>query len=417
MVINLQEYKTVINNIFALFFLRGLDYLLPLILLPYLVRTLGVEGFGLLSFATATIAFFRGIVSYGFELTGTQQISINRDNRKVINEIFSTILLIRVILAALCAIPMFILILFVDKINMHSEVFYFTFLIVIGDAFFPEWFFRGIEKMKIITYSRIVYKSIFLMLIILFVKNESDYYLVPLIDGIGAILAGLAAIFIVCNKFETSFVRPTYAMCKFQFQHSWHIFISKMSVHFYSSINIFVLGLFSNNLIVGYYSLAYKIYAAIKGLFMPFNQALFPYLSKKYTENKIAYIKFIRRFSVMYLIALLLFSLITFIFSSEIVQLISGSYAQEVDVLLKIFSITLSFSIGAFFTPLLVIKSESKTVAKITIYSMILNLILIFPAIYFGGAIGLALAYMLVQFFQAGLQLIHNPEVYKRENK
>jgi PST family polysaccharide transporter len=219
---------------------------------------------------------------------------------------------------------------------------------------------------------------------------------------------------LVCKTFKTSLVKPTYKMIYFQLQNSWHVFISKMSVHFYGSINIFVLGLLSNNLIVGYYSLAYKIYTALNGLFMPFSQALFPFLSKKYTENKQGYIILIRIFGKAYLIGFALLALITFVFSNDIVKLISGSYIPNVNEILRIFAVTLVFSIGSFCSPLLVIKSESKIVAKITIYSMILNLVLLFPAIYLGGAVGLAFTYLLVQLFQAALQLIHNPEIYKR---
>ena len=71
------QTKTILSNIVALFTLQGLQYLIPLILLPYLVHTLGIEYFGLLSFAIATIAFFRAMVSYGFDFTGTKQIALN----------------------------------------------------------------------------------------------------------------------------------------------------------------------------------------------------------------------------------------------------------------------------------------------------------------------------------------------------
>ncbi|MFS1867047.1 oligosaccharide flippase family protein [Vibrio breoganii] len=408
----LKEYKSVINNIISLFFLRGLDYLLPLVLLPYLIRTVGVENFGLLAFATSTVAFFRGIVSYGFELSGTQQVSIYRENPQKLDEIFSNILFVRLILAVVCLIPFFILIFSVKSIGQHKEIFYFTFLIVIGDALFPEWYFRGIEKMKVITFTRIIYKSVFVLSVIIFVVNKDDYYLVPIIDGVGAILSGIVALIIACKKFKIVLVKPTFKGGIFQLKNSWYIFISKMSVHFYSSINIFVLGIFTNNLIVGYYSLAYKIYSAIKGLFIPFNQALFPFLSRKYVKNKVSYTKFVSRFSVLYIITLSLFALITFNFSGEIVRLISGEEVKDVEQILNIFSIALVFSIGGFFSQLLVIKSESKKVAKITFSSMILNLILIFPSIYFCGAKGLALAYLLVQIVQSVLQLIYNREIY-----
>ena len=184
-----------------------------------------------------------------------------------------------------------------------------------------------------------------------------------------------------------------------------------MAVHFYTSINIFVLGLLTNNQAVGYYALADKIYGAIRGLLSPVGQALFPFLSNQYTQNKLTYYKMVKKISVVYFVALLSLSVLTFIFSQNIVELISGNNINESVALLKIFSITVLFAIGGFYSSLLIIKSRSKDLSKITLLTMMLNLILLYPSIYWYGIYGLAYQFLIVQLFQVCLQIKYNYEI------
>lgn len=74
--------QKLISNVAWLYALQGLNYVLPLAVLPYLVRVLGVERYGLLAFAQAFAQYFVILADYGFNLSATKQIARRRGNRE-----------------------------------------------------------------------------------------------------------------------------------------------------------------------------------------------------------------------------------------------------------------------------------------------------------------------------------------------
>lgn len=394
---NTEDKKRLLSNFFSLSVLQGANYILPLLTLPYLVRVLGVEYFGLLAFTGATIAYFGVLTDYGFNLTATREVSIHRENKERIIEIFSSVMIIKVMLMFLSFFLLVVLVFSFEKFSKDWIVYLLTFGTIVGQVLFPVWFFQGMERMKYITYLNILSKSIFTVAIFVFVQEQSDFWIVPLLTSVGAIVAGVWSLILVKKEFQVYFKFQSLKTVKKYFIEGWHVFVSRFYVSLYTTTNVLLLGLFTNNTAVGYYSISEKIVIAIGGLFEPVNQTIYPYLAKKYKENFSSFVLFLKNISIIMLVTSFSLVLISQFFKDDIVYLIYGSYNNEISLILSIFLIrVLTFPFGPLFSNSLIIMSRKKEFMKVMNYTVLLDLLIVPPSIYFYQEIGMVVSFMVV---------------------
>jgi PST family polysaccharide transporter len=282
LLLNSKEKKRLLSNFFSLSILQLFSYILPLITLPYLVRVLGIEKFGLVMFAQAFIMFFSVFVDFGFNLSAVREVSIYRNDKDKLSEIVSSIMVIKLILILISLIILTIIVFTFNKFQNNKVLYYLTFLMVIGQAIFPIWYFQGIERMGYITIINITSKLLFTISIFIFVNKESDYLLVPFLNGLGFILGGGYSLYLLYNHFGQKIILQPFSILKKYIYDSFFFFLSRISSIGYSSINTFLIGLFLTDRYVSYYYLADKIINIIILVFNPLVQTLYPYFSKSF---------------------------------------------------------------------------------------------------------------------------------------
>ena len=396
-----EEHKRLLSNFISLVFLQGANYILPLITFPYLVRVLGVENYGLLAFAGATVAYFGILTDYGFNLTATREVSIYRDNKEKLNEIFSSVMIIKFILMVVSFILLLLLIFSVNKFKQDDEIFILTFGTVIGQVLFPQWFFQGIERMKYITFLNILAKVIFTIAIFVFIHKSSDFWKVPLINSLGFIVAGILALYIIFKDFKIKFSFQSFNTLKHYFLDGWHIFISGIFTLFYTITPIFLLGIFTNNVIVGYYSIAEKVIKIASSIFNPINSAFYPFIIKKIKASKKEGLRILKKLTLYSFYVMLVITIFIFMFSPYIIFLISGKYIQESIDLLRILSFFPIIIILAkiFSFDYLIANGYQKYLVKIYFYSAMLSIFLFVILIPLFKAKGTAISVIIVEVF------------------
>lgn len=393
--------RRLIENFLSLSVLQIANYILPLITLPYLVRVLGPEKFGLIAFWQAFIGYFMILTDYGFNLSATRDISINRENKEKVSEIFSSVMIIKLALMIISLILMSVIILSFEKFRQDWIVYYLTFGMVVGQVLFPTWFFQGMEKMKYITFLNILAKVIFTVAIFVFVKKASDYLYVPILNSLGFIIAGILGLWIVFKDFEINFKFVSLEELKRQLKEGWYIFISTVAISLYTISNTFILGLFTNNAIVGYYAAAEKIVKALQGLLGPVSQTIYPYISKLMNESVELGIKFIKKATVIIGGISFGLSLILFICAESVINILLGPKYYESVIVLKIlaflpFIIALSniFGIQTMLT-----LNYKKDFSNILILASLINIVLALILVPNLMHIGISLSVLLSELF------------------
>jgi len=410
-----ETKKRLAENFLSLSILQGLNYILPLITLPYLVRVLGPEKYGLIAFAQAFIGYFMILTDYGFNLSATREISINRENKQKVSEIFSSVLTIKFFL---CILSFLILasLLFIPKFKKDWLVYIFTFGMVLGNVLFPVWFFQGMEKMRYITILNIIAKSIFTVCIFIFIKKMSDFVYVPLINSLGYLVAGMLSLRIVFKNFAVKFVIPSFENIKHQLKEGWHIFISQVFITGYTNSRIFAVGLFSpNNAITGYYAIAEKLMGIVQTFpLASVIQALYPRLSKIYAENrwrsKFIADKLQRYTTIAYLIICITF----FIIAPKVVEIVAGSSYEETILTFRLLLIAVLFiNANAFRVNFLLVSDNADIFAKIHLVMGTVGSIMVFLFCYFFSYIGTAISIILIALIVLIQTIIEDKRIWR----
>ena len=277
--------KKVVENAIYLTILQWFNYLIPLLILPYLVRTIGTKMFGLVMFAQTVATIFTLITDFGFSITGTRALSILKKNSSMKGELFFGVMSIKFALIILLLFFLFALTSTSDKFSQNKLIYYYSFGVTIGMTIFPSWFFHGIQNMKVITIVNAVSRTLFAGLVFMFITKPEDFLLVPLFNSASYIITGLFGLF-----YALKFLKIKVPSIVFIFnlvKESFKLFLSNLSTSLYSSFNILIIGLLTNDTLTGVYASFEKIILALKNIYTPIYQAVFPWLSTQTNQKRI----------------------------------------------------------------------------------------------------------------------------------
>jgi PST family polysaccharide transporter len=193
--------KRLFSNFFSLGIIQGTNYLLPILITPYVIKRIGADGFGIIAVTQVVMMFFQTISDYSFSLTATRDVSQNRETRTVLSRIFYTVLIMYVSLFA---------------------------------------------------------RLVFVALVLIFIRSKPDYIYFLFFTGVGNVLAGSVSIILAIRMLRLKRIMPSRKDILHELKNGWHIMTSALAVSSYTYINVIALRLFYSDTVVGCYSVAEK---------------------------------------------------------------------------------------------------------------------------------------------------------------
>lgn len=413
----LSTFQRLSDNFISLLILQVINYLLPLLLIPYLIRILGIESFGIYSYILAIVMYGVKMSDYGFELSATYHISLHRDNQTKINEIFSSVLSIKFLIALAYLLVISTLIFFIDKLYLYKEFIFLAFGVLFGHLMFPVWLFQGMERMRYIMYLNGLSKLLFFISVFLFVKNESDLYLLLILNSISTLIMGFVALYVAIKNFNINFAFQAGEKLVFYLKDSWYIFTSKFAVEFYTTANIIILGFFVSPLIMGYYAVSVKIIHAIGSLLEPLTRTLYPYLVNLYQNSNENFLLRNKQLAGIIFLIMLPVSLGVGYWSELILELITGEEVASLNVeILQVFSLSLIvYLYGSQFTNMLVTIKKKKVLTQILFLAAGINVVFSPILVYFFGVMGMVWLSVSIAFLMMFLKAYYLLSFFKNK--
>ena len=341
-----QKTKTFFNNTIMLYILTFSKYLLGFITVPYETRVLGPQNYGLVGLATAIMVYFSLFIDFGFLLSATAEVSSNRENKKKLSLIFTSITINKIFLSFVGGVVLLILCFVVPSWKEHILFFSLFFLATAIGSFLPDYLYRGMEKMSSITVRTVMIQLFFTFMTFVFIRSSSDYMIIPIMKIIGNAVSLAITYIHLYIKHKIRFIKFSLYDILVRLKESSSFFFSRIASTVYTAANTIVLDLVSDGLFTGYYTSADRLITTAKGGLSPISDSLYPYMVK----NKD--FKLVKKILLLLEPIIILGSLILFIWAEPIcIWFFGAEYAQTANAiraLLPIVVITLPNYIFGF---------------------------------------------------------------------
>lgn len=330
----LGRNKTVLANVSYLSILQIFTILFPLLTYPYLLRVIGLDLYGVIVFAQTIITYVSLVINFGFNMSGAKNVAICKENKELLSRIVSSTYLCKLILWSICVVVYFLIISIVPFFKEHYWVYSLSFLLTFNELLLPIWFFQGIENMKYITIVNMLARLLFVIAIFLFIHEREDYLLVPLLNGLGAVVAGILSLYIVLGRERVRLSVIPIRELRSAYKESFPLFVSTLSTQIYVNVNKLVIGSFLGMSEVSIYDLGEKVLNLMKLPISMVSQAVFPKISR---EKNIHFVN-----KIMFLLAGAVFIgyMFVFIASRQIVYLFTGAYVNDAIVVIRILGVS-----------------------------------------------------------------------------
>lgn len=264
------------KNFFYSSVLTTANYVFPLLTYPYVARVLGVTNIGICNFVDSVVNYFILFSMMGIGTIGIREVAKYKKQKEKLREAFSNLFVLNLIFTTVALVTLLVAIYVVPTLSEHKELMYIGALKLVFNFLLIEWFYKGIEDFRYITFRSLVIRCIYVVSVFLFVRDASDYNIYYLLMVLMTVVT--AVINMTHSRKYVGFQFKNLSLTRYTKSFlvlGVYMFLTSM----YTSFNVAYLGFVSGSTQVGYYTTAVKFHGIILALFSAFTGVMLPRMS------------------------------------------------------------------------------------------------------------------------------------------
>jgi len=242
-----------------------------------LARRLGLDGFGQIGFAAAVMAYGVVLTDFGLLTVGTR--SVARD-RSLAEAVVGSLAPLRLLFGLAAAAIMVLIALLLPKPGTVKWLLVLYAGAVIVQSVMLEWVFIGVEKMSIVSLSRVATNCTYFGLVLTLVRSPADVLLVPAAFGGATALGALVLFSAYVLRLRLPRVRFAPARWRELLKPAWPIGAASLLTQLHVNIGLILLGLVATFQQAGVYNSAYRLVFFLMTLDRVFYTVFFPVVSR-----------------------------------------------------------------------------------------------------------------------------------------
>ena len=378
MVMKVSE-KKIVKNTLMLYLLNIAKIVFPLVTLPYLTRVLSVETYGVVAYVKAFMQYMQLTVDFGFMLSGTKDIVLVLGEQDKINREIGNIFIARLILCGFAFVVMMIAAIFIPILGRNLLYTVLSYVTVFLTIFLMDFYFRGIEKMEIITIRFVIMRGVAALLTFVFVKSDADILWIPILNILGSLLA-IVLVWIQLQKLSVKISPQGLTPALHKLKESFVYFASNMATTAFSALNTLLIGIFIDPVNVSYWSVCMQMTGAVQAFYTPITAGIYPQMVL--TKKRSIITKAVK----IFLPIIALGCIFTFFVAEEALLIVGGPKYTDAAYLLRLLIPVMFFGFIAMIYgwPTLGAINKQKQVTLTTVMSAVFQVLVLVILIIFG---------------------------------
>jgi polysaccharide transporter, PST family len=379
------------KDVLSIFFVQGINFLIPLMATAHLTRALGVYQFGVYAAILGFGNYILILSEFSFNVTGPLLVGEAAAKSRTRSLLYTSTLLKVALLIPAVTIFIFVMVIFLKQ---EISVAFMGALIPVTTTLAPRWFMYSIGKIHVFGLISLLSKGSWIVLVILCVNGLGDLPVLLKITIFTQVFHMFACFYLVWRA--TTGKNYVEQRVLDLFRQELRQFSAIVGGALLRDFGVALLALTVGPAQVSAYALADRVRVAIYGVIAPASQALFLVGVRLKSSGGIEQ-KVRGRVNLGILVIATLAGSCVFVFASEIIQVLAGGEFKDAAVLLRVVAFSPSFTVlcSILGVNTLLAKGYTAEYASAQLSNLAIVAPIVLALVYFLGGIGAAMGAIL----------------------